>query len=143
VARENVNLRDDDPDYPALFVADYILGGGAGFESRLMTRIRQKEGLSYGVGSELAVGSEDRAGAWTAYAIAAPQNVAKVETAFREELARALKDGFTNAEVASAQTGIVSSRMQTRSQDAALAVPGPETSISGAPSSGARSSSRR
>jgi zinc protease len=34
--------------------------------------------------------------------------VAKVETAFREELARALKDGFTNAEVASAQTGIVS-----------------------------------
>ncbi len=96
VARENVNLRDDDPDYPAL-------------------------GLSYGVGSELAVGSEDRAGAWTAYAIAAPQNVAKVETAFREELARALKDGFTNAEVASAQTGIVSSRMQTRSQDAALA----------------------
>ena len=121
VARENVNLRDDDPDYPALFVADYILGGGAGFESRLMTRIRQKEGLSYGVGSELAVGPEDRAGSWTAYAIAAPQNVAKVETAFREELARALKDGFTNAEVASAQTGIVSSRMQTRSQDAALA----------------------
>jgi len=121
LARENVNLRDDDPDYPALFVADYIVGGGAGFESRLMTRIRQKEGLSYGVGSELAVGSEDRAGAWSVYAIAAPQNVAKVESAFREELARALKDGFTDAEVANAKSGILSTRAQTRAQDAALA----------------------
>jgi len=114
-------MRDDDPDYPALYVADYILGGGAGFESRLMTRIRQKEGMSYGVGSELAVGSEDRAGAWTAYAIAAPQNMAKVESAFREELTRALKDGFTDAEVASAKSGILSTRAQTRAQDAALA----------------------
>jgi zinc protease len=121
VARENVDMRDDDPDYPALYVADYIVGGGAGFESRLMTRIRQKEGLSYGVGSELAVGSEDRAGSWTAYAIAAPQNMAKVESAFREELARALKDGFTDAEVASAKSGILSTRAQTRAQDGALA----------------------
>ncbi|HET7731711.1 MAG TPA: insulinase family protein, partial [Usitatibacter sp.] len=36
VARHNVNMRDDDPDYPALYVANYILGGGAGFDSRLM-----------------------------------------------------------------------------------------------------------
>ena len=81
-------MRDDDPEYPALYLADYLMGGGAGFDSRLTARIRQKEGLSYGVGSELAVGSEDRAGAWSAYAIAAPQNMAKVETAFKEELAR-------------------------------------------------------
>jgi zinc protease len=121
MVRENVQLRDDDPDFPALYVADYILGGGAGFDSRLMARIRQKEGLSYGVGSELSVGSEDRAGAWTAYAIAAPQNVAKVEVAFKEELARALRDGFTEAEVANAKSGILQTRAQTRAQDSALA----------------------
>jgi zinc protease len=121
VARENIDMRDDDPDYPALYIADWILGGGAGFDSRLMSRIRQKEGLSYGVGSELSVGSQDRASVWSAYAIAAPQNIAKVEAAFKEELARALKDGFTEAEVANAKSGILSSRMQTRAQDGALA----------------------
>ena len=121
LARENIEMRDDDPDYPALYVADYILGGGAGFDSRLMARIRQKEGLSYGVGSELSVGSEDRAGAWSAYAIAAPQNMARVETALKEEVARALKDGFTQGEVDRAKSGILQTRAQTRAQDGALA----------------------
>ncbi len=102
-------------------MADYSQGGGAGFDSRLMSRIRQKEGLSYGVGSELSVGSEDRAGAWSAYAIAAPQNMAKVETALKEELARALTDGFTEVEIANAKSGILQTRAQTRAQDGALA----------------------
>lgn len=121
LARQNVQLRDDDPEYPALYVANYVLGGGAGFDSRLASRIRQKDGLSYGVGSDLSVGSIDRAGAWSAYAIAAPANVARVEAAFREEIARALKDGFTDAEVAAAKSGILQMRTQTRAQDGALA----------------------
>lgn len=121
LARENIDMRDDDPDFPALYVANYILGGGAGFESRLGARIRQKEGLSYGVGSDLSVGSTDRASSWMAYAIAAPQNVAKVEVAFKEELARALKDGFTDGELASAKSGILQMRAQNRAQDGTLA----------------------
>jgi zinc protease len=121
VARMNIPMRDDSPDYPALYVADYILGGGSGFDSRLASRIRQKEGLSYGVGSELSVDSWDVNGAWSAYAIAAPQNIGKVETAFREELARALKDGFTDAEVAAAKSGIMQVRVQNRAQDGTLA----------------------
>jgi len=121
LARQNIALRDDDPDYPALYVANYILGGGAGFDSRLGTRIRQKEGLSYGVGSDLSVDSLDRTGAWSAYAIAAPSNVAKVEAAFKEEIARAIKDGFTEAELNAAKSGIIQMRLQTRAQDGALA----------------------
>jgi zinc protease len=121
VARQNIAIRDDDPDYPALYVANYILGGGAGFDSRLGSRIRQKEGLSYGVGSDLAVDSIDRSGAWTAEAIAAPGNVPKVEAALKDELARALKDGFTEAEVNAAKSGIIQMRVQTRAQDGALA----------------------
>jgi zinc protease len=121
IARENIDMRDDDADYPALYVADYILGGGSGFDSRLAARIRQKEGLSYGVGSELAVGALDRDGAWSAYAIAAPQNVAKVESAFKEEIARAVKDGFTQKELDAAKSGILQIRAQNRAQDRALA----------------------
>ncbi len=121
VARQNVNMRDDDADYPALYVANYILGGGAGFDSRLATRIRQKDGLSYGVGSDLGIPSLDRSGAFSAYAIAAPGNIARVESAFKEEIARALKDGFTEAEVAAARSGIIQMRVQTRAQDGALA----------------------
>jgi zinc protease len=121
LARENIALRDDDPDYVALHVANHILGGGDGLDSRLATRIRQKDGLSYGVGSDLSVGSLDRAGAWSAYAIAAPANVARVEAALREELARALKDGFTDAEVAAAKSGIIQRRTQNRSQDGTIA----------------------
>jgi zinc protease len=75
-ARMNVDLNVDDPDYPALMLADYIFGGG-GLRSRLMDRIRQKEGLSYGGGSNLKAGELDRAGAFSISAIAAPQNLAK------------------------------------------------------------------
>ncbi|APV50490.1 pseudouridine synthase [Betaproteobacteria bacterium GR16-43] len=121
LARINVPLRDDDPDFIALYVANYIFGGGASFDSRLGERIRQKEGLSYGTGSDLSVRSTDRAGAWIAYAIAAPQNVSKVEAAMREELDRARKDGFTEAELANAKTGILQMRVQNRAQDATVA----------------------
>jgi zinc protease len=121
IARQNVDMRDDDPDFPALFLANYIIGGGAGFDSRLMDRIRQRDGLSYSVGSDLSVGSLDRAGSWSAYAIAAPANIARVEAAFREELARAIKDGFTDEEVAKAKSGVIQQRHQTRAQDSALA----------------------
>ena len=121
IARQNVNMRDDDPDYPALYVANYILGGGSGFDSRFMSRIRQKDGLSYNVGSDLSVPALDRAASWSGYAIAAPGNITKVEAAFREELARALKDGFTDAEVAAAKSGIIQTRVQSRAQDGSLA----------------------
>ena len=121
LARQNIRMRDDHPDYPALYVANYILGGGAGFDSRLGARIRQRDGLSYAVGSDLVVGPLDHAAAWSAYAIAAPSNVARVEAALREEVARALKDGFTDAEVASAKSGILQMRLQNRAQDGGLA----------------------
>ena len=65
--------------------------------------------------------STDRASAWSAYAIAAPQNVKKVEVAFKEELARALKEGFTDAEIANAKSGILQARLQNRAQDGTLA----------------------
>jgi zinc protease len=120
-ARMNLDLNIDDPDYPALMLADYIFGGGGGLKSRLLDRIRQKEGLSYGGGTQLVAGDLDRAGMFAISAIAAPQNLAKVDAAVREELARALKDGFTTAELAGAKSGLMQQRIQNRADDGALA----------------------
>lgn len=120
-ARVNLDLADSDADYPALTLANYIFGGGAGLDSRLMERIRKKNGLSYGGESSLEAGLVDRAGSFTINAIAAPQNLAKLDAAVREELQRALKNGFTAEEVARAKSGMLQQRTQTRAQDGALA----------------------
>ena len=119
LARLNLDLNEDDADYPALFALNYIMGG-SGFDARLVKRIRVKDGLSYVVFSTLGVGRFDRAGNWTVRATAAPQNMAKVENAFKDELARLLKDGIGAEELAKAKSGIAQQLAQTRAQDQAL-----------------------
>jgi zinc protease len=120
VAGFNLKMRDDDADYPALVIGNYMLGGGF-LNSRLATRLRQKEGLSYGVGSGLNVSSLDHYGRFTATAIYAPQNLGKLEAAFKEEIDKMLKDGFTGAEVDAAKSGYLQSRQVSRAQDNELA----------------------
>lgn len=120
LARMNLDLNIDDPDYPALTLANYIFGEG-GLKSRLMDRIRQKDGLSYGGSSSLWAGNLDRAGGFSISAIAAPQNLRKLDAAVRYELARALSQGFTEQELADAKSGVMQQRQQDRSVDAALA----------------------
>ncbi len=115
-----VALKDDAPIYPALLMANHMLGGGA-LRSRLADRIRQKEGLSYGVGSFLNVPVQDPAGFWAAYALSAPQNTAKVEAALRDEMQKALAEGFTEAELVEAKKGWKQAEEVARTQDAGLA----------------------
>jgi zinc protease len=115
----NLHLRDDDADYPALVLGDYMIGGGF-LNSRLAARIRQKEGLSYGVGSFVGVGALDSSGTFMTYAIYAPQNVRRLETAFREEIDRAVRDGFTATELEQAKAGWLQDREVTRSRDQTL-----------------------
>src|SRR5262249_55203758 len=85
VAGMNLSLRDDDPDYPALTLGNYMLGG-AFLNSRLAIRIRQKEGISYRIGTGLNSSSLDKSGQFTTTAIYAPQNVAKLEATIKEEI---------------------------------------------------------
>lgn len=120
-SRMNLLLREDDADFPALRVANYIFGGGAGLNSRLMERLRQKDGLSYGGSSNLSAGEIDPDGSFGISAIAAPQNLAKVEAAVSEELHRALKDGFSAEELARAKSGLLQQRLQGRTTDASVA----------------------
>jgi zinc protease len=116
----NLNVRDDDADYPALVLGNYLLGGGF-LNSRLAARIRGKEGISYGIASQLQVSSLDKSGAFIVRAIYAPENLTRLETAFKEEIARALKDGFGADEVKAAKTGWLQGRQVDRAQDAGLA----------------------
>ncbi|MCA3018381.1 MAG: insulinase family protein [Rhodocyclaceae bacterium] len=120
LARININMQDTDPDYPALLIANYIMGQ-SGFDSRLTSRIRVKDGLSYGAGSRLNVGSTDRGASWSGFAISAPQNTEKVELAFKDEVNKAIKDGFTLVEVVAAKSGVLQQRLQSRAQDGSLA----------------------
>ncbi|MFL5347525.1 MAG: M16 family metallopeptidase [Hyalangium sp.] len=120
LAGENLQLKDDHPDYPALMLGNFMMGGGF-LNSRLATRIRQKEGLSYGVGSNLSASSLDPVGAFTAYAIYAPQNAGKLEAALREELSLALEKGFTAQELEKARGGLLDYRQTNRAQDGGLA----------------------
>jgi zinc protease len=119
VAATTVELKDDDPDFAALYVGNFLLGG-SGMSSRITDRLRTKEGISYGAGSQLSVQSQDRYGFWLANAILAPQNVERVQRAFREEIDRTIKDGFTQAELDQARKGLLLQRSQTRANDAEL-----------------------
>jgi zinc protease len=115
----NLALQDTDADYAALLLGDYMLGGGF-LNSRLATRLRQKEGISYSVGSDLQAAARERAGQWNVYAIYAPQNEARLEAAFRDELDKALKDGFTEAEIQAAKKGWLHEQQLSRAEDREL-----------------------
>lgn len=118
-ARLNLTLKDDNTDYPALLIGNYMLGGGF-LNSRLATRIRQKEGISYGVGSWLRASSLDQSGEFGSYAIYNPENSDKLISAYNDELNKMIKDGFTETEFKDAISGFLQSREKNRSDDGYL-----------------------
>jgi len=111
-------MRDDDPDYPALRLAAYALGSGPG--SRLWDRVREKEGLSYGVGCGLSTSSHERSGTLRFQAICNPENIVKVENAIREEIDRFLKEGIGDEELAKAKRGYLQASQLQRASDTGL-----------------------
>ncbi len=115
-----IPMSDAAPDYPAMVLADFMLGGGF-LNSRLAMRIRQQDGLSYAVGSMFQASALDTAGNWMAYAMFAPENRDTLEAALKEELRKAATDGFTTEEIAKAKQGWIESRKQGRANDGAVA----------------------
>jgi zinc protease len=116
--QQNLALRDDHEDYPALTLVGYMIGGG--FNSRLVERIREQDGLSYAVAGGISGHPIDETGSFLAYAIQAPENVERVEAALREEIQRVLDDGFTDEELNLAKLGYLQSRELARAQDGNL-----------------------
>ncbi|OJH44090.1 pitrilysin family protein [Paracoccus sp. SM22M-07] len=90
----------DDPDYFAAFVANHILGGG-GFSSRLMTEVREKRGLTYGVGTALATGLFGQS--WQGGMAGGNDTTGQAVDLIRQEWA-GMAEGVTQKELTDAKT---------------------------------------
>ena len=116
IALQAVRVADGDPDFAAMSLATEILGGGF-LKSRIADRLRQKDGLSYGAGSQMSASPGDSAGGIFTYAIYAPQNLDRVQLGFREEFDRFVSGGVTAEELEAAKTGWLRARQQVYAND--------------------------
>lgn len=119
MAGQSIAMRDDAPDYPALQVANFVLGGGA-MSSRLGKRIRQNEGLSYSVGSRFNAHPIDQRATLTIQAIVNPAKLKQLLGAVSEELASLMSDGISEEELSSAKQSLLQSEQVSRTQDTSL-----------------------
>lgn len=113
-----LKLQDTDADFPAVYVANYLLGLSE--TSRLWNRVRVQDGLSYNVRSQVDASSYEPNGSWTVYAIHAPSNSARVSSTVQEVLQQTLKDGFTEQEVKEGVNALLNYRRLSRSKDSVL-----------------------
>ena len=96
-------ISQDDPDFFAANVLNRVLGAG-GFESRLMTEVREKRGLTYGVYSFLV--PQDYAETVQGQVASANDRIAEAVSVIRDEWARAAVEGITEEELNAAKTYI-------------------------------------
>ena len=113
-------MNDLSPSSVPLQIGNFILGGGT-LSSRLGDRIRQKEGLSYGVTSSITVPSRGMDARFTINAITNPGNIDAVEVAAMEELTRFIKDGPTELEMTDSKKAFLESLKISRSADQSIA----------------------
>jgi zinc protease len=113
-------MKEGDPDYAALRIGNYLMGGGT-LSSRLGNRIRQKEGLSYGVSSAFSAAPIDPSASFTVNAITNPLNIDKVDKAVQEELSEFLTHGPTPVELSDGQKAFLEGQKVSRSSDTAIA----------------------
>jgi zinc protease len=113
-----IRMSEDDPDYPAMVLANYMFGGS--ITARMPNRIRNREGLSYGASSRFTAPADGDSAFFAATVSSNPLNTPKVEASFKDELARTLKEGFNSEEVAAAKKALLDAQMVGRSQAAAL-----------------------
>ncbi|UUW11463.1 insulinase family protein [Flavobacterium plurextorum] len=113
-----MNLKS--PDYPAFVMANEMLGSGGFLTARIPMRLREKEGISYGAGSFINVPVTNDVAYWLYYAFLNPTKKNAVETAAKEEISKALKDGFTAEELKSNLTSWLNERKTRLGNDGTL-----------------------
>lgn len=111
-------LDDSSPDYAALELGNFVLGSG--FSSRLMDRLRVREGWSYGTGSQVSVGSKDPVSRFLVYAFCNPEVIDKVDKGAIEELDKILKTGITDEELKLARVSFLDDMRVERGKDSGL-----------------------
>lgn len=120
IARYGFPMRDDHPDYPALRLAGHLIGGGF-LTSRLADRVRDQEGLSYGVGGNFSAHSIDERGNFNAFAMYAPENRERLIEVMFEEFEKVVEHGFEADELESGRRGWLRQMEIRRSDDSRLA----------------------
>jgi len=95
-----------DPDWYAATILNYALGGG-GFSSRLMDEVREKRGLTYGIGSSLQ--SFDHANLVTVSGSTVNDKAAEAISVTKQIWGDVAKNGITEAELRDAQTYLTGS----------------------------------
>jgi zinc protease len=120
LAYQPLRLHDEDPDYPALLMATNAVAGDS-YKNRILDRLRQKDGISYSAGGGLSAGTLDPVGSFHALATFAPQYTDQLLAAFKEEIARSLKDGLTAEELEGARQAALQTWRAERSMDSQLA----------------------
>ncbi len=91
LSAQQLKLSENDPDYPALVMANFVLGGGS-LSSRIADRLRQKDGLSYGAATRFNADSKDQRAMLMIFAICNPLNLEKAHKATVEELVKFVKN---------------------------------------------------
>jgi zinc protease len=119
VAFQPLAMAQTDADYPAMLMAGHMYGGSA--KSRLFERLRQKENMSYGAGSQFNVDPRDPTGVWLGFALFGPRDRERMETAAMEELKKAVAEGFTQTELDDARKTWLQAREAQRQEDGNLA----------------------
>lgn len=96
----------DDPDWHAAQLVNYILGGG-GFESRLMSEVRDRRGLTYGIGTSLS--ATEHSALVMGNARTANAKAGEAWTVTRDVWRKVYENGVTDAELQSARDYLVGS----------------------------------
>jgi zinc protease len=121
LAGMSLAVGETDPDSVALDVGDYMFGGGP-LTSRLANRIRQKEGISYAVGSHFVASPRDPSSLYVIYAVANPKNIEKVDADVADEMQKYLESGPSLTELNDALKGFLEAKKVARSEDQGLAL---------------------
>ena len=117
----NLNIGETDADFPAVEMANVLLGGGAFMSSRIPKRLREAEGMSYGAGSFISGNGIDKTGSWGVYAFFNPIFKDKLDSALKEEIQKALDKGFTKEEFDASLKSWLQQRQTTLGTDEFLA----------------------
>ncbi len=117
----NIPMNDADADFAALTMADELLGGGAFLSSRIPKRLRESEGMSYGAGSFFQASSVDKSAQWGVYAIFNPIYKNRLDSALKQEIAKAIDKGFTEEELKKSTDSWLQGRKITLGVDGQLA----------------------
>lgn len=119
LASQPLKIQDTDTRFPALYLANYLLG--ASEDSRLWHRVRVQEGLSYNVRSQFDASSYEPSGSWQFYAIFAPENSDRLRSTMLDEINKTLEQGFTEQEVQEGIQALLRLRRLARTRDGVLA----------------------